>query len=134
MDGQVTLGEFVNYYTNLGAHIDNDDYFEVLVNAWRKPTVDVSPSFASQNNGGVSVGSSHVHYSDRHGDGDDDHEEEEEENHEPRGQGQGQQPPSSAFSDSMRVWRDGQGLGNRFVGGRGMIAAQAGWFLLILLY
>ena len=29
----MTLGEFVNYYTNLGAHIDNDDYFERVVRA-----------------------------------------------------------------------------------------------------
>ena len=34
-DGKVTLGEFVNYYTNLGANIDNDDYFELMIrNAW----------------------------------------------------------------------------------------------------
>ena len=119
----MTLGEFVNYYTNLGAHIDNDDYFEVLVNAWRKPATEVTPLFASQGGGGAS---SHTRHSDRnHGD-DDEEEEEEEENHEPSGQGLGQNPPSSAFSDSMRVWRDGQGLGSQFVGGRGIAAAQAG--------
>ena len=39
VDGQVTLGEFVNYYTNLGAHIDNDDYFERVVKAlWHVDT------------------------------------------------------------------------------------------------
>ena len=34
-DGMVTKQEFVNYYTNLGASIDNDDYFELMIrNAW----------------------------------------------------------------------------------------------------
>jgi Ca2+-binding EF-hand superfamily protein/adenosylcobinamide amidohydrolase len=35
IDGKVTLQEFINYYTNLGASIDNDDYFELMIrNAW----------------------------------------------------------------------------------------------------
>jgi Ca2+-binding EF-hand superfamily protein len=35
VDGKVTMDEFVNYYTNLGASIDNDDYFELMIrNAW----------------------------------------------------------------------------------------------------
>ena len=34
-DGKVTHDEFENYYTNLGANIDNDDYFELMIrNAW----------------------------------------------------------------------------------------------------
>ena len=34
-DGKVTRNEFENYYTNLGANIDNDDYFELMIrNAW----------------------------------------------------------------------------------------------------
>ena len=34
-DGKVTLDEFLNYYTNLGASIDNEDYFELMIrNAW----------------------------------------------------------------------------------------------------
>jgi calcyphosin len=35
VDGKVTKQEFINYYTNLGANIDNDDYFELMIrNAW----------------------------------------------------------------------------------------------------
>jgi hypothetical protein len=38
VDGMVTLPEFVNYYANVGANIDNDDYFELLVrNVWHVP-------------------------------------------------------------------------------------------------
>ena len=34
-DGMVTQQEFINYYTNLGANIDNEDYFELMIrNAW----------------------------------------------------------------------------------------------------
>ena len=34
-DGKVTFAEFENYYTNLGANIDRDDYFELMIrNAW----------------------------------------------------------------------------------------------------
>jgi Ca2+-binding EF-hand superfamily protein len=34
-DGKVTMDEFLNYYTNLGASIDNEDYFELMIrNAW----------------------------------------------------------------------------------------------------
>jgi len=34
-DGIVTKPEFINYYANLGASIDSDDYFELMIrNAW----------------------------------------------------------------------------------------------------
>ena len=34
-DGKVTREEFVNYYANVGASIDDDNYFELIVrNAW----------------------------------------------------------------------------------------------------
>jgi hypothetical protein len=32
---KVTLAEFINYYTNIGATVDNDEYFKLIVrNAW----------------------------------------------------------------------------------------------------
>jgi hypothetical protein len=35
VDGKVTRQEFMNYYSNVGATIDNDDYFELMIrNAW----------------------------------------------------------------------------------------------------
>ena len=34
-DGNVTLSEFVDYYTDLSVNIDDDDYFELMMrNAW----------------------------------------------------------------------------------------------------
>ena len=34
-DGHVTMDEFINYYTNLGASIDSEEYFELMIrNAW----------------------------------------------------------------------------------------------------
>ena len=63
VDGQVTLGEFLNYYTNLGAHIDNDDYFEKVVRAlWHVDAVPTtsapykpSSSTHQPSSGGTSV-------------------------------------------------------------------------------
>ena len=35
LPGKVAKNEFINYYTNISACIDNDDYFRILIrNAW----------------------------------------------------------------------------------------------------
>jgi calcyphosin len=35
IEGMVTIAEFINYYTNIGACVDNDEYFDLLVrNSW----------------------------------------------------------------------------------------------------
>ena len=34
-DGMVSLDEFIEYYTNISANIDNDAYFDLMMtNAW----------------------------------------------------------------------------------------------------
>jgi calcyphosin len=35
INGMVTISEFINYYTNIGSCVDNEEYFEVMLrNAW----------------------------------------------------------------------------------------------------
>ena len=40
-DGKVTLNEFIDYYSNVSASIDNDEYFQLMiVNAWNLNNVN----------------------------------------------------------------------------------------------
>ena len=50
VEGKVTRNEFVNYYTNIGACIDDDEYFNQIVRGvWK-----VSGSSPSNNNDSLS--------------------------------------------------------------------------------
>ena len=47
IDGKVTRAEFFNYYATYAASIDNDDYFELLVRAWRPPAPSAAATAAA---------------------------------------------------------------------------------------
>jgi hypothetical protein len=47
VDGMVTRAEFINYYATYAASIDNDDYFELLVRAWRPPAPPAAEATAA---------------------------------------------------------------------------------------
>ena len=51
-DGQVTLDEFVEYYTNISASIDNEEYFALMMNnAWNLS--GDAPTYKKQQKGWV---------------------------------------------------------------------------------
>ena len=48
-DGQVTLREFIEYYTNISSTIDNDEYFELMItNAWNLNNVSYGKAWAGE--------------------------------------------------------------------------------------
>lgn len=48
-DGRIEMKEFLEYYRNVGAMIDNDDYFELMItNAWNLNDKSYSKGFAGQ--------------------------------------------------------------------------------------
>jgi len=48
-DGKIDLKEFMEYYRNVGASIDNDQYFELMItNAWNLNDKYYSQGFAAQ--------------------------------------------------------------------------------------
>jgi len=47
-DGKVTLNEFIDYYANVSASIDDDDYFELMItNAWNLNNKNYSKSWGA---------------------------------------------------------------------------------------
>lgn len=48
-DGKVDLKEFMEYYRNVGATIDNDEYFELMItNAWNLNDKSYSKGWGTQ--------------------------------------------------------------------------------------
>jgi hypothetical protein len=48
-DGRIELKEFIEYYRNVGAMIENDEYFELMItNAWNLNDKTYSRGFAGQ--------------------------------------------------------------------------------------
>ena len=48
-DGKVTAQEFMEYYRNVGASIDNDEYFALMItNAWNLDNKSYSKGFGAQ--------------------------------------------------------------------------------------
>ena len=48
-DGKIELKEFIEYYRNIGASIDNDQYFELMItNAWNLNDKSYSKGWGSQ--------------------------------------------------------------------------------------
>ena len=48
-DSKVTLDEFLEYYRNVGASIDNDEYFALMItNAWNLDNKTYAKGFGAQ--------------------------------------------------------------------------------------
>jgi hypothetical protein len=48
-DGKIELREFIEYYRNVAASIDNDQYFELMItNAWNLNDKSYSRGWGSQ--------------------------------------------------------------------------------------
>lgn len=48
-DSKVTMDEFLEYYRNVGASIDNDEYFALMItNAWNLDNKTYAKGFGAQ--------------------------------------------------------------------------------------